>query len=59
MRHALTTFVAATTAFAAQAAHAHPGHAMAAASHWHASDTVSLLVVGLIVSAACWFTRAK
>lgn len=59
MRQALTTTLAAAAALAAQAVHAHPGHGTAAASHWHASDTVGLLVVGLLLSAACWFTRGK
>jgi hypothetical protein len=59
MRQALITALAAAAALAARAAHAHAGHGMDAASHWHAGDTVGLLVVGLLASAACWFTREK
>jgi len=59
MRQALTVTFAAATALATQAVHAHAGHGIAAASHWHASDSVGLLVAGLLFSAACWFTRNR
>jgi hypothetical protein len=59
MRQALTATLAVAAALAAQTVLAHPGHGMGAGSHWHPGDTVGLLVVGVIASAACWFTRNR
>lgn len=59
MPKALPSFLSGAIAFAAQCAHAHPGHRLAAASHWHASDTLGLLLVGMAASAVCWFLRGK
>ncbi|HYE40939.1 MAG TPA: hypothetical protein VEB23_13470 [Ramlibacter sp.] len=39
------------------ALHAHPGHGMVAASHWHASDLWGFLLLGAAVLAAIWFSR--
>jgi hypothetical protein len=38
-------------------AHAHEGHGIDIASHWHATDTVGLLVLALAVGLVVWFTR--
>lgn len=48
---------AALLAFLAPALHAHPGHGMAADSHWHASDLWGFLLLGAAVLAAIWFSR--
>jgi hypothetical protein len=36
---------------------AHEGHGLTGAAHWHATDTVGLLVVGGLVTLAVWWTR--
>jgi hypothetical protein len=38
-------------------AHAHEGHGIETASHWHATDTVGLLVLAAVVGLVVWFTR--
>ena len=38
---------------------AHEGHGMPGNSHWHASDTWGLALVGLGVAAALWWSRRK
>ena len=43
-------------AVAAPATFAHPGH-FASAVHWHASDVFGLVALGLVATAAVWFTR--
>ena len=47
-------FLAAT--LAALPAFAHEGHGLAG-SHWHATDTFGLLLVGGLAALAVWFTR--
>jgi hypothetical protein len=37
---------------------AHPGHGLAAPSHWHASDTFGLLVV-IALTALAWAGTGK
>ncbi len=37
---------------------AHDGHGMAATSHWHASDTLGLLV-GAVAVTAVWLWKGK
>ena len=36
---------------------AHEGHGIEGASHWHATDTLGLLVGTVVVGLAVWFTR--
>ncbi len=36
---------------------AHEGHGLEGASHWHATDTVGLLVLAVAVGLVVWFTR--
>ena len=38
---------------------AHEGHGMAGASHWHATDTLGLLALGVGVAAALWWRGRK
>ncbi len=38
-------------------AFAHEGHGLEGASHWHATDTVGLLVLAVAVGLVVWFTR--
>ena len=59
MRHASTPLLAAAAALSAHSVFAHPGHGMDGIPHWHATDLVGLLVIGVIASAACWFTRDR
>ncbi len=54
MKKPLTLLAA---ALLAQAALAHEGHGMAGASHWHATDTLGLLLVAGAGALAWWFTR--
>ncbi len=44
---------------AAPLALAHEGHGLPGASHWHATDTLSLLLVGAVAAAAVWWLRRK
>jgi hypothetical protein len=41
------------------AAKAHEGHGLPGASHWHATDTVGLLVVVALAAGAWLLTRLK
>jgi hypothetical protein len=41
------------------AAQAHEGHGLPGASHWHATDTVGLLMLALGVCAALWWRGRK
>ena len=38
-------------------AHAHQGHGIDSTSHWHATDSVGLLVLAVAVGLGVWFTR--
>jgi hypothetical protein len=38
---------------------AHAGHGLASTSHWHASDTLGLLLVAALSAGAWWFSRRK
>jgi type IV secretory pathway TrbF-like protein len=58
MKHTLHTLVA-TALLAASAAQAHQGHGQAAASHWHATDTLGLLLVAVLAAGALWLGRRK
>jgi hypothetical protein len=46
-------------AVAALPALAHPGHGLRDASHWHATDTLGLLVVVALAGTAIWFSGRK
>lgn len=46
-------------ATAALPALAHPGHGLSAQSHWHATDTLGLLLVAVLAGAAWWFSGRK
>ncbi|MFD0668855.1 hypothetical protein ACT80S_14135 [Ramlibacter sp. MAHUQ-53] len=49
--------LAAATLAATTAAFAHEGHGIAGASHWHATDTLGLLLAVGFAGLAWWFTR--
>lgn len=54
----MKTFLALAASILAQAAaHAHEGHGMPGASHWHATDTVGLLLAAVAVIAIAWISR--
>ena len=40
-------------------AHAHGGHGLAGSSHWHATDTMGLLLVVIAAAGAVWIGRGK
>lgn len=48
---------AGTLAWTASMAFAHEGHGIEGASHWHATDTMGLLLGALVVALAVWFSR--
>ena len=58
MKRTLHKLVA-TTLFAASAAQAHEGHGLPGTSHWHASDTLGLLLVVVLAAGALWLGRRK
>jgi len=41
------------------AAHAHPGHDMPGASHWHATDVLGYVLVAAVAAGAAWWIRRK
>ena len=45
-------------ALAAPLAPAHEGHGLAP-SHWHATDALGFVVLGVVVAAALWASRRK
>ena len=51
--------IAALLLAAALPAFAHEGHGLPGASHWHATDTLGLLLVAALAGAALWFSRRK
>ncbi|HVE53944.1 MAG TPA: hypothetical protein VNB23_11235 [Ramlibacter sp.] len=50
-------FASAVLATLASSVHAHPGHGMAAETHWHASDTWGFVALGALVLLAIWLSR--
>jgi len=40
-------------------ASAHDGHGLPGSSHWHATDTLGLLLVAALAAGACWLNRRK
>jgi hypothetical protein len=55
MKTAITTLLS----LAAMAASAHEGHGLPGASHWHASDTLGLLLVVVLAAGAWIISRRK
>ena len=45
--------------FAAASAQAHEGHGLSGATHWHASDTLGLLLVVVAAGALAWAARRR
>ena len=40
-------------------AHAHEGHGLGGSAHWHATDVLGFVGVGLVVAAAWFLGRGK
>ena len=40
-------------------ASAHDGHGLPGSSHWHAADTLGLLLVAALAAGAGWLSRRK
>ena len=55
MRNALAAL---TAALAAGAAAAHDGHGVEGA-HWHATDAVGFMLVGVVAAGIAWWMRRK
>jgi hypothetical protein len=55
MKNLLATAVLST---AASLAVAHDGHGMVGA-HWHASDALGFVLIGVVVAALAWLWRGK
>ncbi len=53
----LSRLSAGALACTASLAFAHEGHGIEGASHWHATDTVGLLVLAAVLGLVVWFTR--
>ncbi len=56
---AVKTSIAATLAALPLWAAAHEGHGLPGTSHWHATDTLGLLLVAVLAAGALWFSRRK
>ena len=56
MTHPIPKRLAAVLLWPAQVAWAHEGHGLAG-SHWHASDTFGLLLVGGLAALVFWLSR--
>ncbi len=54
---ALRRSLAASLAWTSCLALAHEGHGLGGGSHWHATDTLGLLIGAAAVAAVIWFTR--
>jgi len=54
-----TTSLAALALLNTLAAHAHPGHDMPGASHWHATDVLGYVLVAAVAAGAAWWIRRK
>jgi len=54
----MKTLIGFVAAWAAPLALAHDGHGLAL-PHWHATDTLGFVVLGVIVAAALWVSRRK
>ena len=59
MHHMKTFIRSLVAACAAAPAWAHEGHGLPGASHWHASDSLGLLLVALLAGAAIAWSRRK
>jgi hypothetical protein len=59
MTRRTTPALVATLLWPLQGALAHEGHGLPGGSHWHASDTVGLLVAGGLAALAIWLTRGR
>ncbi len=58
MKHlSLCRSLAALLAWTSGLAFAHEGHGLGDASHWHATDTLGLLIGAAAVAAVIWFGR--
>ena len=55
----LATSLAAQALLTALSAHAHPGHDMPGASHWHATDVLGYVLVAAVAAGAAWWIRRK
>ncbi len=55
----LNKLLAAAAASCATLAHAHEGHGLPGASHWHATDVVGLLAVVAVAAGAWLWIRRK
>jgi hypothetical protein len=40
-------------------AHAHPGHGIPGASHWHAGDALLYVALATVAAAGLWLARRK
>ena len=47
------------TLAAAHAAHAHEGHGLDGASHWHASDVLGFILVAAVAAGIVWWRGRK
>ena len=55
LKHALSLLLAAGLA----AAHAHEGHGMPGAMHWHVEDVLTLLALAATAVGVVWYIRRK
>ena len=54
----MKTLIGLALAFAEPLALAHQGHGLAL-PHWHATDAVGFVALGVVVAAALWASRRK
>jgi len=59
MKLRLIAPLAAALSWAPACGLAHAGHAAAASPHWHATDTVGLMLVAGVAALAVWLSRGR
>ena len=55
----MTRVSALTLLLASGLAHAHEGHGLPGASHWHATDSFGLIALAAGIAAALWWRGRK
>jgi hypothetical protein len=55
--NAIKTIASSAITTCASAVFAHDGHGMQGGAHWHATDALGFVVLGIVVATAIWMSR--